>query len=99
MFIITGNQNGESRKVITFNQLGIEAFLRINMAADEYAEISQYISERLVMGCTLMGWQWANGDSFEIYCPANESLPMSVEPPVVINPLRKFAQTVVSAIL
>ena len=98
MFIITANQDGQTRKIVS-NWQGVIAFMRMNIDAAEYREVCTYVSESLAAGYVAAGWQWANGDSFEVYYPENESLPSSVEPPVVNNSLRKVLNAFVSAIL
>lgn len=96
-YTISVNQDGNHRNIIS-NWAGVIAFLRLNISRDEQREIGEWVSESFTQGYPLVGWQWANGDSFEIYCPANESLPTTVSAPVVVNPLRKMVN-VVTAIL
>ncbi len=98
MFIITANQDGQTRKIAS-NWQGVIAFMRMNIDAAEYREVHTYVSESLAAGYVSAGWQWANGDSFEVYYPENKVLPTSVEPLVAVNPLRQFVNHIVSAIL
>lgn len=97
-FTIDYVKDGEHKRIVS-NWQGVMAFMRMNIEAAEYREIARWVGDTFEQGYPVAGWQWANGDSFEVYCPANESLPMTVDAPVVVNPLRKVVQSVVSAIL
>lgn len=95
---ITDNRANESKKIVS-NWMGVIAFLKLNVKAEEQIEIINWVADTFEQGGAWVGWAWPNGDVVEFYYPANESLPTSVNAPVVINPLRKMDQTLVSAIL
>ena len=97
-YTINVNQDGNTRKIVS-NWQGVVIFMMMNLESAEYFEISQWVTESFAAGYPVAGWTWDNGDSFEIYCPAYESLPTTVNAPVVINPLRKAVNSLVSAIL
>ena len=90
-YTITGQKDNESIKIVS-NWQGVVAFLRLNLAAEDYSEVSNWIYNCFANGEALTGWQWANGDYVEVYCPSNEPAP--IEYPVAVNPLRKLAHLV-----
>lgn len=96
-YTIDYSKDGQQKRIVS-NWAGVVAFMRLNISRDEQHDISEWVSESFTQGYPLVGWQWANGDSFEIYCPANEPLPTTVNVPVIVNPLRKMVN-IVTAIL